>query len=216
MTVAHTRAPLRPRGEVRRLLLDAARALFAERGYAGTTTRAIAEEAGVANSLLHRHFSTKAQLFEEAVFDPFATYIGQVVSDWEERSPLKRTLEEECRYFVTGLYDALSENRRLVLALIAGDVYESELRSFTSDEHDTPVARLLDRLKDVTETEIRGRGLTPVGDVGSIVGLTFGMVLSATVLPRWIMPAVQTVSRDQLIDDLVGFMLNGIAVRPGD
>ncbi|HEY1973038.1 MAG TPA: helix-turn-helix domain-containing protein, partial [Pseudonocardia sp.] len=174
MTVAPAKSPLRPRGEVRRLLLDAARALFAERGYAGTSTRAIAEEAGVANSLLHRHFSTKAQLFEEAVFDPFATFIGQVVSDWEERSPLKRTLEDECRFFVTGLYDALSEHRQLVLALIAGDVYESELQSFASDEHDTPVARLLDRLTEVTETEIRGRGLTPVGDVGSIVGLTFG------------------------------------------
>jgi AcrR family transcriptional regulator len=216
MTVAHTRSPLRPRGEVRRLLLDSARALFAERGYAGTSTRAIAEEAGVANSLLHRHFSSKAQLFEEAVFDPFATFIGQVVSDWEERSPLKRTLADECRFFVTGLYDALSEHRQLVLALIAGDVYESDLRSFASDEHDTPVARLLDRLTEVTETEIRGRGLTPVGDVGSIVGLTFGMVLSAAVLPRWIMPSVQTATRDQIIDDLVGFMLNGIATRSGN
>ncbi|HEY1972645.1 MAG TPA: hypothetical protein VGH89_32160, partial [Pseudonocardia sp.] len=85
-----------------------------------------------------------------------------------------------------------------------------------SDEHDTPVARLLDRLTEVTETEIRGRGLTPVGDVGSIVGLTFGMVLSAAVLPRWIMPSVQTATRDQIIDDLVGFMLNGIATRSGN
>jgi AcrR family transcriptional regulator len=195
-------------------LLDSARTLFAERGYSGTSTRAIAERAGVANSLLHRHFTSKAQLFEEAVFDPFATYIGQVVSDWEERSPLKRTLEQECRYFVAGLYDALNDNRRLVLALVAGDVYETDLRSFTSDQHDTPVGRLLDRLEEVTETEIRGRGLTPVGDVSATVRLTFGMVLSAAVLPRWIMPAARPLSRDQVIDEIVGFMLHGIAHRP--
>ena len=211
MTAPQAKAPLRPRGEVRRLLLAAARALFAERGYAGTSTRAIAERAGVANSLLHRHFASKAQLFEEAVFEPFATYIGQVVSDWEERSPLKRTLEEECRFFVSGLYDALSENQRLVLALVAGDVYEDDLRSFTSDQHDTPIGRLLSRLEEVTETEIRGRGLEPVGDVAATVRLTFGMVLSAAVLPRWIMPTSPGVSRDQLVEQMTGFMLHGIA-----
>ena len=211
MTAARPKTPLRPRGEVRRLLLDAARALFAERGYAGTSTRAIAERAGVANSLLHRHFSSKAQLFEEAVFDPFATYIGQVVSDWEERSPLKRTLEDECRFFVSGLYDALSEHRQLVLALVAGDIYENDLRSFTSDQHDTPVGRLLERLEAITETEIRGRGLTPAGDVSATVRLTFGMVLSAAVLPRWIMPASNAPTRDHLVEEIVGFMLNGIA-----
>lgn len=197
---------------MRRLLLDAARDLFAQRGYAGTTTRAIAERAGVANSLLHRHFAGKAQLFEEAVFDPFARYIEQVVLDWEERSPLKRTLEDECRFFVTGLFDALDENRRLVLALIAGDVYENDLRSFTSDQHDTPIERLLGRLEEVTDTEIRGRGLEPVGDVAGTVRLTFGMVLSAAVLPRWIMPTSPGLSRDQLIEQMVGFMLHGIAV----
>ncbi len=200
------------------MLLDAARDLFAERGYSGTSTRAIAERAGVANSLLHRHFDGKAQLFEEAMFDPFATYIAEVVAGWEERSPLTRSLEEECRYFVSGLYDALSSNRRVVLALLAGNEYEDEIRPFEgSDQHGeqrgTPVDALLRRLEHITDTEIRGHGLVPVSNVNAAVRLTFGMVLSAAVMPRWIMPAPPKQSRQQTIDEIVGFMLHGIAVR---
>lgn len=48
-------------------LLDAAEAVFAERGFTGATTRAIAELAGVNSALIHYHFKSKEQLFE-AVF----------------------------------------------------------------------------------------------------------------------------------------------------
>jgi AcrR family transcriptional regulator len=43
-------------------LLDAASSLFAERGYAATTTRAIAERAGVNEVTVFRRFGTKAGL----------------------------------------------------------------------------------------------------------------------------------------------------------
>jgi len=53
----------RPPGEARRLLLDAARELFARKDYRSTTTREIAESAGVTEYLLFRHFGSKAGLF---------------------------------------------------------------------------------------------------------------------------------------------------------
>lgn len=45
-------------------ILDAARRLFAERGYVATTTRAIAREAGVNEVTLFRRFSNKAGLLQ--------------------------------------------------------------------------------------------------------------------------------------------------------
>ncbi|WP_439572860.1 TetR family transcriptional regulator [Phreatobacter sp.] len=45
-------------------ILDAAEQLFALRGFDGTSMREIAEEAGVAQALLHYHFRTKEGLFE--------------------------------------------------------------------------------------------------------------------------------------------------------
>lgn len=48
-------------------LLDAAREEFFARGFGGATTREIARSAGTTESALYRHFSSKEQLFHEAV-----------------------------------------------------------------------------------------------------------------------------------------------------
>ncbi|MEU8698851.1 TetR family transcriptional regulator [Streptomyces sp. NPDC048680] len=51
----------------RRRLLEAARDLFAERGYEGTTVRGIAALAGVNQALLFRYFGSKRGLLTEVV-----------------------------------------------------------------------------------------------------------------------------------------------------
>jgi AcrR family transcriptional regulator len=54
----------RPAGaDTRAQLLDAARAVFAERGYAGATVRAIAERAGVDGAMVNHWFGGKEGLF---------------------------------------------------------------------------------------------------------------------------------------------------------
>jgi AcrR family transcriptional regulator len=57
-------------GDSRAAILAAARALFAERGYRGATTRQIAQRAAVDVALIHHFFGTKAELFEAAVAFP--------------------------------------------------------------------------------------------------------------------------------------------------
>jgi AcrR family transcriptional regulator len=47
----------------RRQILDVASGIFARKGYQGATTREIAEEAGVNEALLFRHFPTKEALY---------------------------------------------------------------------------------------------------------------------------------------------------------
>ncbi|MBI1351322.1 MAG: TetR family transcriptional regulator [Actinomycetales bacterium] len=51
-------------------ILAAARELFAERGYARTTIRAIAAQANVDPALVHHYFGTKDALFDAAVQMP--------------------------------------------------------------------------------------------------------------------------------------------------
>src|SRR5262245_21673352 len=55
----------------REAILAAARRLFGERGYVGTSMRAIGAEAGVDASLIVHFFGTKAQLLAAAVEWPF-------------------------------------------------------------------------------------------------------------------------------------------------
>ena len=62
----------------RRALLDAARALFAERGFASTPREEIVERAGVTRGALHHHFGRKEALFR-AVFEDLEGEIGNRV-----------------------------------------------------------------------------------------------------------------------------------------
>lgn len=58
----------------RRQLIDAARRVFAERGFRGATTRQIAASAGVTEALIFQHFADKdalyAAILDEEVLDP--------------------------------------------------------------------------------------------------------------------------------------------------
>ncbi|GID96346.1 TetR family transcriptional regulator [Amorphoplanes digitatis] len=54
----------RDAGRTRQILLEAARTRFARDGYAATTVRDIADEAGVNVALINRYFTSKEGLFE--------------------------------------------------------------------------------------------------------------------------------------------------------
>jgi TetR/AcrR family transcriptional regulator len=49
--------------DVRQRILDAAEAVFAQRGYGGATTREIAERAGIAKRMLFYYFATKEAVY---------------------------------------------------------------------------------------------------------------------------------------------------------
>ena len=51
--------------ERRKAIVAAAGPLFARKGFAGTTTRELAEAAGISEALLFRHFPTKKLLYGE-------------------------------------------------------------------------------------------------------------------------------------------------------
>src|SRR5262249_9010484 len=106
---AKSKTTRRPRGEPRRLLLDAARELFARQDYRATTTREIAEAAGVAEHLLFRNFGSKAALFREALVIPFATFVDEFSETWSLLDPDASDEEEVATQFVGQLYDVFVE-----------------------------------------------------------------------------------------------------------
>ncbi len=115
------RATRRPRGEVRRLLLDAARDLFARQDYRSTTTREIAEAAGVIEPLLFRHFGSKAALFRETMVVPFTSFVDDFGRTWQAVVPEETDEDELASLFVGQLYDVFVEHQGLVLTLLASE-----------------------------------------------------------------------------------------------
>lgn len=66
-----------PAGSTPERILDAAEALFAERGYEGVSTRSITELAGVRLNLLSYHFGTKEQLFRAVIDRRLDVIVGR-------------------------------------------------------------------------------------------------------------------------------------------
>jgi AcrR family transcriptional regulator len=191
--------------EVRELLLGAARSTFAARGYARSSTREIADAAGVSEALLFRHFGTKANLFELAILHPFHGFMDAYVdgrpADITDEPPPP---EVPSRDYVETLYDLLSQNRELVMALLAARAYEVDLTA-------TPeLSDALDRLQALVELELAQRGLTNV-DVPVTIRVTFAMVVALAVFQDWLFPPEKRPSRERIVDEMVRFMVHGLA-----
>lgn len=199
----------RPPGEARRLLLDAARDLFARRDYRSTTTREIAEAAGVTEYLLFRHFGSKAGLFREALVLPFTDFVDDFGRTWQAVIPDKITEEELTRQFVGRLYDVLIEHRGLLLTLVASD-------GLTDEEIDSAgiadIRRALTLLGQISSEGIRLRGLRsdqPDLPAHSTVAMIVGMVaLRSTFFGN------RAPSREAIVDELVQAILHGFLHRP--
>jgi AcrR family transcriptional regulator len=72
-------------------IADAARRLFAERGFDRTSVRAVAAEAGVDPALVHHYFGTKQRLFIEAVDFPIDA-VRSALQLWDDPLVLPRLL----------------------------------------------------------------------------------------------------------------------------
>ena len=87
------------RGEDTRLqILDAARAELAEHGAAGTTTRSIAERAGVRLSLVHYHFGGKQQLLGAVLERQNADLLQRQRAHYAAPGPLSEKWRVACGF----------------------------------------------------------------------------------------------------------------------
>lgn len=202
-------ATRRPRGEPRRLLLDAARELFARRDYRSTTTREIAEAAGVTEYLLFRHFGSKAELFREALVLPFTTFVDEFGQTWQTIVPEETDEEELARQFVGRLYDVLVEHRGLLLTLVASDgLTEDEIESAGIAD----IRRALTVLSQISAEGMQIRGMrSSHADLPahSTVAMIVGMVAMRSTFFGTRPP-----SRKAIVDELVQATLYGFLHRP--
>lgn len=194
----------------RERLVEAAGELFAQRGYRGTTTRDISDQAGITERTLFRHYSSKADLFRVAVISPVQTFIQSFRSSWSERAPGSRSAEVEIRDFVGTLLDVVSGERQLLLALVAGLAFESHDAELP-DLGET-MAPLLSALDEIFRTEATNRDwdLDPVIGVRAIIG----MVLALGIHADWLFGGQQHPAREDLVEQLTLLVTWGVRARP--
>jgi AcrR family transcriptional regulator len=103
-------ADRRPRHEAaKEAIRNAAAELFAEKGFAATSTREICQRAGVTKPVLYYYFGNKAELYEELVLDAFNEHQKEL-----RRARLRgHTLREKLVEVLAAIFGFMRRNRTL-------------------------------------------------------------------------------------------------------
>jgi AcrR family transcriptional regulator len=203
----------RSTAEVQRLILEAATSVFERKGYALTTTDDIAAEAGVARSVMFRHFTSKAELFRAAELQPFIDLVttfresleAQVDELWDEER-LMRTVVEI-------VYDSFRSHRNGVLAIAGMHTLEAEAHR----EAQAVMNRTFSDVAALSAEHNRRRGWPPQHNLELSIRMVIGMVAAMSVLdPLFVPQGRRRPSRSQLIDHLTTVALHGIRAETGE
>ena len=205
------RSSRRGQAEVKAAILGAATALFAERGYANTTTRAIAQAANASEVLIFRYFGSKSELFEQAVSAPFDALMDEVRRDMARAERAYGAVDS--RQFVRRLYNALVQDRRLILALITTRAYEAA----PGEGDDKPrglgqyfqhAEKGIARFYEEAGTQTGQTGVSPA----FAARLAFCSVVSVALLDDWLFDDVG--DREQVVESVAEFVTKAIYGPP--
>ena len=185
-------------------LLDVTARLFADHGWRGTTTRRIAEEAGVNEVTLFRHFRSKEALLTEAIrkvaTESHPDRLPEVPSD----------LRGELTAWAAGQHDRLRAKSSMIRTCLAEFEEHPEL---------APVAceGAMESMADAVRylTLARERGL--IGPDGSLEAATV-MLMNAIfmdAITRDVVPDCQPVSPHEAIDAFVDLTLRSLGAGEG-
>ena len=166
----------RTRSDVETRIHEAARALFAERGYQATTTREIARRADVSETLLFRYHGDKASLFQSVVIQPFHQLMDEFVTT-HEGAATDSTLAG-ARLFTRRVYELFESNAGLFRALLG------EARPSGGDSP-YPLAGLAPFFaRSVAQVEERWRNAERQAPYDLMIGtrLGFGMIAASVLL----------------------------------
>ena len=123
-------------------ILGAARAVFAERGFRGTTVADIADAAGIALGTIYLYFPSK-----EAVFAALHQRFQEIIGDALREDGISGTVEENARRAVNNVFRACGENRDLIRLVVLNSDPESDaahrMRE-AADERDRPLVRVFE------------------------------------------------------------------------
>lgn len=85
-------------------IIEAARKVFTQKGYAATRTRDIAEEAGINLALLNYYFRSKEKLFEKVMFEKVHKLFGAIAPVLnDENSDLTEKIEKIVENYINML-----------------------------------------------------------------------------------------------------------------
>lgn len=178
----------RTKAEVNERICDSAKRLFAELGYAATTTREIAREADVSESLLFRYFGGKAALFEHVVGQPLNQLIQEVLSQAE--APDDQRHISDTHRLVNATFSLFLENEGMFRAIMDNS------RDARSPESSSEFDKYFDASADQLRRIYAAKNVSSSLDLDIAARLGFGMIASGVLMRDWLFPEPQPSDED--------------------
>jgi len=161
--------------ETRQRILDAARNLFSDKGFAGTTTRDIAVEASIATGTLFNYFPGKEQLALAIIDISLESAHREFLTSQRDNE----SLEEALFSHIAIMLRHLRPHRGYL-----GDVVETTLSPFNQSDDDDASANLRVRHLETVQSLIEAHA-TPASPQPSAVIMHLYWTLYLGVLAYW-------------------------------
>ncbi len=189
-------------------IIETAISLFAEKGYANTSTNEIAKAAGVAEGTIFRHYGTKDNLLLSVIL-PF---LKEALPGMAE-NVFKEVLKEETLHFedfLKGLFKNrikfVIENRDIFQIIVKEILYSDSLRQeiapFFMDSVIKRVTQAIEKFKE--RGDIKD---IPTNKLLKLLMTTFGGFLVTNFV---LIPSQEKMDIDQETENLVRFVMDGI------
>lgn len=145
-------------------ILISASKVFTEKGFSGTRTRDIAEEAGINLALLNYYFRSKEKLFEQVMKAKIVLLFGQILPIITDE---KTTLEEKIDLTTEKYINILSKNPNLPVFVISEiQKKNSELTSII------PIRKVFNNSSLIKQIKEKRPDMNPLHFLVSFLGMT--------------------------------------------
>jgi AcrR family transcriptional regulator len=190
MAVRTTASPVQAR------ILDAAVALFADKGFDATSVQEIVERAAVTKGALYHYFSSK----DDLLYEIYHGLIGRQLADLDRIIAARLAPADMVRAVVVNLVETTTEG------LAEAAVFSREMHKLGADRMEAVRAdrrRYNEAFREVVAAGQRDGAFAPVASAETVTLMVFGIVHQ---LPQWYRPDGPKTPR-QLGDEIADFVL---------
>lgn len=213
MVKLHEATGTRMTGDERRdQILHVAIKLFSQHGFRGTTTKKIAEEAGVSEAMVFRHFTTKSELYH-AILDHKACESGTTKPFAWVSDAIKNKDDFEVFYQI--IFNALNNHQQdpeFMRLLMHSALEGHELAEMFITENIVPTYEILSFYISQRQRDGAFRNLNPKLIVRAFVGMMIHHSINSTLWDK--QGRILKITNEEAARGFTEILLNGIKKTP--
>lgn len=190
--------------EVRERVIDAASEEFESHGYTGATTAAIARRAEVTEAQIFRYFTSKADLYRTAIFEPLNRHFADFQARQRASANDAVSQREGARRYITELQEFIGQHSGMLMSLVVAKAYAQDPTEGGSG---------LDGLREYFD---RGAAMMRRRSSGEqkvapemMVRVSFAAVLGCVLFNDWMFPP-GLAGDDAIREATLDFVLDGL------